>query len=122
MEFQEEKEDFNRFIFEFTESVGPNTQFILNLEEDQTEDLRAALEYCSDRSEVDSRIVDDLLELLEKPGMVPFSAGILVVSLCAVDEYMRHLIDEGEQDELFSYKDLLYYLCANAEELVRTLH
>lgn len=122
MEFQEEKDAFDRFVYEFTESVSPNTQFILRLEEDQAEDLKYALEHCLSVGSIDEDVVYNLMEVLDKPGQLPFSAGVLVVALCAVDDYMRHLVYEREQDELFSYKDLLHYLCANAEELVRTLH
>jgi hypothetical protein len=122
LESSEEKEAFNRLIYEFTESVGPNIQFVINLEEEQADDIKTALEYCIGRDKINNDLANDLIELLDHPGMVPYSAGILVVSLCAVDDYMNHLKEEGEQDELFSFRDLFSYLCANAEELVRTLH
>lgn len=124
MEFsqKDKKVELDKFLHQFTQSISPSNNFYLLVEEEQVDDLKAALEFCLQRETIDALVVDSLCEALDQPGVVPMTAALLVVAICAVDDYAEHLLSENDLDELDSYRYLFEYLCNNAEELVKTLH
>ena len=108
------------FSFEFASTVGPNTEFILNLEEDQSEDIRRAVDYCQEKElYLDHEfMIDQLYDKLTDHGSLHFSARLLLSSIYVVEEYMGY--DFIDEDDLQTYNNLLNYLLLNAQALILT--